>query len=288
MKMSELKDKAEELGLTDEQVAEFGNRSRKDTYIAAIRAKEAGEIDDQSSSESEEEQPARPDAESSSESEQEEEEGLESMKMSELKDKAEELGLTDEQVAEFGNRSRKDTYISAIRAKEAGEIDEAIPQTLPKQLSESKPELETRQLSRTQKNLGEGYALESRDSLSALTSDLTNRPYIPSGELTEMVANMTDDWASSEDELNFAEDSEVEEPAEFAASSSANSNESGSLEFAESSAVETDSDNDVLASMTGKTSSGLEFAESSAVDSDSAKEHGSSSGLGWAESSDYD
>ena len=150
MKMAELKDKAAELGLTDEQVAEFGNRSRKDTYIAAIQAKEAGEIDVESeeeepakpdvesSSESEEEEPAKPDVESSSESEEEEpakpdvessseseeeEVGLDSMKMSELKDKAKELGLTDEQVSEFGNRSRKDTYISAIRAKEAGEID---------------------------------------------------------------------------------------------------------------------------------------------------------------------
>ena len=121
-----------------------------------------------------------------------------------------------------------------------------------------------------------------------------NRQYqIPSGALAEMVANMSDDWASSEDELNFAEDSESDElgsdQLQFAESSAVEHNESGSLEFAESSAVETDSDAEVAVQSTSeKTSSGLEFAESSAVDSDSARENGSSSGLGWAESSDYD
>ena len=294
MGLADLKAKAEGLGLTDDQVAEFGNRSRKDTYIAAIRAKEAGEIREEEpvrpdvEEESEEEEPARPDVEEESEEEEPVVEDLDAMRLTELKAKAEGLGLTDEQVAEFGNRSRKDTYIAAIRAKEAGEIDEAVPQMPPQQLSESRSELEPRQLGRTQTNLGEGYALESRDTLSALTTDLTSRPYIPSGELTEMVANMTDDWASSEDELNFAEDSEMEESMQFAESSAVEHTESGSFEFAESSAVETDSDNDVVTSITDKTSSGLEFAESSAVDSDSAKEHGSSSGLGWAESSDYD
>ncbi|MDA7839131.1 hypothetical protein N9A45_02235, partial [bacterium] len=163
--------------------------------------------------------------------------------------------------------------------------------------------------------------------------------HVPSGALAEMVANMSDDWASSEDELNFAEESDNEDigtPLPFAESTIAEHNDSGSLEFAESSAIETDSDKEVatsektssglefaessaveseeelaatssktsselefaessaveseeeLATTSSKTSSGLEFAESSAVDSDSAKEHGSSSGLGWAESSDYD
>jgi hypothetical protein len=122
----------------------------------------------------------------------------------------------------------------------------------------------------------------------------SNRQYqIPSGALAEMVANMSDDWASSEDELNFAEESESDElgsdQLQFAESSAVEHNESGSLEFADSSAVETDSDAEVAVQSTSeKTSSGLEFAESSAVDSDSARENGSSSGLGWAESSDYD
>ena len=117
--------------------------------------------------------------------------------------------------------------------------------------------------------------------------------FIPAGELTEMLANMTDDWASSEDELNFAEESESEEmksdDLSFAESSAVEHNDSGSLEFAESSAIETDSDNDfAVSSSAEKTSSGLDFAESSAVESDSAKEQNSSAGLSWAESSDYD
>ena len=130
-------------------------------------------------------------------------------------------------------------------------------------------------------------------SLSAQLRDANRRYHIPSGALAEMVANMSDDWASSEDELNFAEESDSEElvsdQLQFAESSAVEHNESGSLEFAESSAIETDSDSDIAVQTTSeKTSSGLEFAESSAVDSDSSKEHGSSSGLGWAESSDYD
>ena len=128
------------------------------------------------------------------------------------------------------------------------------------------------------------------DRLAAISAKLRqpSKHHVPAGELTEMLANMTDDWASSEDELNFAEESETEE-MQFAESSAAEHNDSGSLEFAESSAIETDSDNDFATTSTAeKTSSGLEFAESSAVESDSAKENGSSSGLGWAESSDYD
>ena len=128
------------------------------------------------------------------------------------------------------------------------------------------------------------------DRLAAISAELRkpSKHHVPAGELTEMLANMTDDWASSEDDLNFAEESETEE-MQFAESSAVEHNDSGALEFAESSAIDTDSDNDFATTSTAeKTSSGLEFAESSAVDSDSAKEHGSSSGLGWAESSDYD
>ena len=96
------------------------------------------------------------------------------------------------------------------------------------------------------------------------------------GDLTNMLANMSDDWASSEDELNFAE----EEQDEIVKTSSG-------LEFAESSTVETDSDLDFAEETSKAKSSGLEFAESSTVETDSDKGTGSS-GLGWAESSDYD
>jgi len=113
----------------------------------------------------------------------------------------------------------------------------------------------------------------------------------PPGELSAMIDNMTDDWVSSDEELNFAEQSE-NDSMEFAASSSldtdsdldfaqssersvqANSSEeeshsktSSGMEFAESSAAETDSDLE-FAESSDKTSSGLEFAESSAVESD--------------------
>ena len=115
----------------------------------------------------------------------------------------------------------------------------------------------------------------------------------PPGELSAMIENMTDDWVSSDEELNFAEQSE-EDSMDFAASSSldtdsdldfaqssersvqANSSEeessergktSSGMEFAESSAAETDSDMEFV-DTSDKTSSGLEFAESSAVESD--------------------
>jgi len=162
---------------------------------------------------------------------------------------------------------------------------------------------------------------EDEYSLAALASDWRSTP--APGELTHMLANMSDDWASSDDELNFAEESSHEMVKT-----------SSGLEFAESSAAETDSDNGEMASKTGssdvefaessavesggesigqKTSSGLEFvessametdsdadnsanlkssdldfAESSAIESDSSKEVSTSSGLVWAESSDYD
>ena len=115
-------------------------------------------------------------------------------------------------------------------------------------------------------------------------------PRQPPGELSQMVENMTD-WVSSDEELNFAEESEAES-MEFAASSSidtdsdldfAQSSErslganssgeesservktSSGMEFAESSSAETDSDVE-FAESSDKTSSGLEFADSSAVD----------------------
>ena len=124
----------------------------------------------------------------------------------------------------------------------------------------------------------------------------------PPGELTRMLANMSDDWASSEDELNFApEDDFVDESAinskhssglEFAESSAVDTKTSSGLEFAESSAVETDSGNEMsdglefAVSSDAKSSSDLEFAESSAVETDGGKSQ--TSGLDFALSSDYE
>jgi hypothetical protein len=110
------------------------------------------------------------------------------------------------------------------------------------------------------------------------------------GDLSRMLENMSDDWASSEDELNAVAD--TTSSLEFAESSASEMKTSSGLEFAESSAIETDSGKEMsdglefAESSDVKTSSGLEFAESSAVETDSGKEM--SSGLGWAESSDYD
>ena len=115
---------------------------------------------------------------------------------------------------------------------------------------------------------------------------------VPPGELSEMLNNMTDDWASSDEELNFALDSENED-MEFAASSSIDTDDSdmdfaessdkktsSGLDFAVSSSIETDSD---LASSefaeSAHTSSGLEFAASSAVDSDKSEDFAVSSSV---------
>ena len=117
-------------------------------------------------------------------------------------------------------------------------------------------------------------------------------------DLSHLVAAMSDDWASSEDELNFAEDSEMDSKTssglEFAESSAASGAGSSGPEFAESSAAETDSDIEFAeSSAVGSSavdigSSALEFAESSAGESDVSKDKNSSSGLDFAESSDYD
>lgn len=123
--------------------------------------------------------------------------------------------------------------------------------------------------------------------IDIFTDDVQPKP----GDLTAMIQNMSDNWVSSDEELDFAEQSE-NDSLEFAASSSldtdsdmdfAQSSERGELnsegssldkvvvssgmEFAESSSAETDSDME-FAETSDKTSSGLEFAESSAVDSD--------------------
>ena len=128
-------------------------------------------------------------------------------------------------------------------------------------------------------DLGELYSDSGNDELelAAVSAEYRRLNRKAPGDLTNMLANMSDDWASSEDELNFAEESEGEMPKT-----------SSELEFAESSTIETDSDLDFAEDTSKSKSSGLEFAESSTVETDSGKETVSSSGLGWAESSDYD
>ncbi len=83
-----------------------------------------------------------------------------------------------------------------------------------------------------------------------------NMSIVPSGELSEMLMNLSDDWATSDDELNFAEDSD-------------NENEEKTMAFAGSSSGHVD--NMVFAETSDSMSPNLEFAESSefAMTSDS-------------------
>ena len=109
------------------------------------------------------------------------------------------------------------------------------------------------------------------------------------GELSAMVENMTD-WVSSDEELNFAEQSEAES-MEFAASSSLDTD--SELEFAQSSERSLGANSSEEEVTSGKTSSGMEFAESSAAESDSDMEFAessdkTSSGPEFAESSAVD
>jgi len=141
-------------------------------------------------------------------------------------------------------------------------------------------------------------ATEANDELDAAILSMQNSQ-IPSGDLTSMVANMSDDWAESDEELNFAEESDTGETGsmEFAESSqqedsgsmefaeSSQQEDSGSMEFAESSSVETDSDAEPLTMRSESISSEMEFAESSAIESESDKV---SSEAPFAESSDYE
>ena len=103
----------------------------------------------------------------------------------------------------------------------------------------------------------------------------SNMSVVPPGELSEMLSNMTDDWASSDEELNFAVDSENEE-MDFAASSAVDTDDSD-LDFAESSDKKNSSGLEFAES--SHTSSGLEFAASSAVDSDKSEDFAVSSSV---------
>ena len=127
----------------------------------------------------------------------------------------------------------------------------------------------------------------TNNSLDELDEAIFNQQnsQIPSGDLTSMVANMSDDWAESDEELNFAEDSDTGDTGSMEFAESSQQEDSGSMEFAESSSLETDSDVPDVAEQSTTNSSAMEFAESSAVESESDKV---SSEAAFAESSDYD
>jgi hypothetical protein len=99
----------------------------------------------------------------------------------------------------------------------------------------------------------------------------TSAQSVPSGELTAMLTNMSSDWATSDDELNFAEDSanEFEEEAMVFAETSSG-HDTNEMVFAETSSGH-DTNEMVFAGSSESMSSALEFAESSdfAMTSDS-------------------
>merc|ERR1712166_243430 len=134
-------------------------------------------------------------------------------------------------------------------------------------------------LNEKKKKTVQGYSKfrkgDEKDLADLIRTAESKMSIVPPGELSEMLNNMTDDWASSDEELNFAMDSENED-MEFAASSAVDTDDSD-LDFAESSDKKTSSGLEFAES--SHTSSGLEFAASSAVDSDKSEDFAVSSSV---------
>merc|ERR1712166_1428270 len=134
-------------------------------------------------------------------------------------------------------------------------------------------------LNKKKKKTVQGYSKfrkgDEKDLADLIRTAESKMSIVPPGELSEMLNNMTDDWASSDEELNFAMDSENED-MEFAASSAVDTDDSD-LDFAESSDKKTSSGLEFAES--SHTSSGLEFAASSAVDSDKSEDFAVSSSV---------
>ena len=118
-----------------------------------------------------------------------------------------------------------------------------------------------------------GWVLENTLGVVDATDNegLLGTNSVPSGELTEMLTNMSSDWATSDDELNFAEDSANEfQEEELAFAESSSGHDTSELAFAETSSGN-DANEMVFAGSSESFSSALEFAESSdfAMTSDS-------------------
>ena len=119
----------------------------------------------------------------------------------------------------------------------------------------------------------DGWVLENTLGVVDATDSegLLGTNSVPSGELTEMLTNMSSDWATSDDELNFAEDSANEfQEEELAFAESSSGHDTSELAFAETSSGN-DANEMVFAGSSESFSSALEFAESSdfAMTSDS-------------------
>jgi transcription antitermination factor NusG len=188
----------------------------------------------------------------------------------------------DGKLSQYGvnGNSSADAIREALRRRDVGSAEVLIESSDDNEESENDdgPSSVSSLRDGDEEEEGDFYSDSGNDEmeLAAVSAEYRKLNRKHPGDLSTMLANMSDDWASSEDELNFAE----EEEEEIIKTSSG-------LEFAESSTVETDSDLDFAEDTSKSKSSGLEFAESSTVETDSDKE-AVSSGLGWAESSDYD
>jgi len=84
-------------------------------------------------------------------------------------------------------------------------------------------------LNKKKKKTVQGYsnfrAGQEKELADLIRTSESTMSIVPPGELSEMLNNMTDDWASSDEELNFAVDSENED-MDFAASSAVDTDDS--------------------------------------------------------------
>ena len=167
----------------------------------------------------------------------------------------------------------EDKYSKMIRASEA--VEDKYSKMSMSELKKYAAKLNKKKKKTIQKysELRAGDEETLREMIRASESKMSTITQ-PSGELSEMLQNMTDDWVSSDEELNFAVESENED-----------------LEFAASSAIDTDDSDMDFAEVIVKTksaqSSGVEFAQSSGVEfaQSSDVEFAQSSGVEFAQSS---
>ena len=170
----------------------------------------------------------------------------------------------------------EDKYSKMIRASEA--VEDKYSKMSMSELKKYAAKLNKKKKKTIQKysELRTGDEETLREMIRASESKMSTITQ-PSGELSEMLQNMTDDWVSSDEELNFAVESENED-----------------LEFAASSAIDTDDSDMDFAEVIVKTksaqSSGVEFAQSSDVEfaQSSGVEFAQSSGVEFAQSSDVE
>ena len=170
----------------------------------------------------------------------------------------------------------EDKYSKMIRASEA--VEDKYSKMSMSELKKYAAKLNKKKKKTIQKysELRAGDEETLREMIRASESKMSTITQ-PSGELSEMLQNMTDDWVSSDEELNFAVESENED-----------------LEFAASSAIDTDDSDMDFAEVIVKTksaqSSGVEFAQSSGVEfaQSSDVEFAQSSGVEFAQSSDVE